>query len=125
MDVLVYVVVLNLAIEYVPSVLSETFTLSLLTAVVLKLVLEGVRALKRLVLARLRTASGPVQKATAAAMLILLLPGSKIAVLELIAVLFAGRVHLGGFFAVTVLIVVLLAARAGVRWLLAEPRAVR
>jgi len=38
-DVLVYVVVLNLAIEYVPEVISEGFTLSLLTAVLLKLVL--------------------------------------------------------------------------------------
>jgi len=120
-DVLVYVVVLNLAIEYFPAVISETFTLSLLTAVVLKLVLEGVRALKRLVLARLRTAARPVQKATAAAMLVLLLPGSKIVVLEVIALLFAGRVQLGGFFAVTGLILVLLAARAGVRWLLAAP----
>ena len=33
MDVFVYVVVLNLAVQYVPSVISETFTLSLLTAV--------------------------------------------------------------------------------------------
>ena len=39
-DVLVYVVVLNLAIEYVPAVISEGFTLSLLTALLLKLVLE-------------------------------------------------------------------------------------
>jgi hypothetical protein len=31
-DVFVYVVVLNLFVEYVPNVLSETFTLSLLTA---------------------------------------------------------------------------------------------
>jgi len=39
-DVFVYVVVLNLAIEFVPEVISETFTLSLLTAVLLKAVLE-------------------------------------------------------------------------------------
>lgn len=32
-DVFVYVVVLNLAIEYLPAVISEGFTLSLLTAV--------------------------------------------------------------------------------------------
>jgi glyoxylase I family protein len=41
-DVFVYVVGLNLAIEYVPSVLSESFTLSLLTAVLLKVALEVV-----------------------------------------------------------------------------------
>ena len=39
-DVFVYVVVLNLFVEYLLHVLSETFTLSLLTAVLLKVVLE-------------------------------------------------------------------------------------
>ncbi len=38
-DVFVYVVVLNLAAQYVPSVIAETFTFSLLTAVLLKVVL--------------------------------------------------------------------------------------
>jgi hypothetical protein len=37
-DVFVYVVVLNLFIEYFPAVISESFTLSLLTAVLLKTV---------------------------------------------------------------------------------------
>src|SRR5215218_2289295 len=45
-DLFVYVVVLNLAIEYVPSVISESFTLSLLTAALLKLALEVVILLK-------------------------------------------------------------------------------
>jgi len=39
-DLFVYVVVLNLAVEYVPSVISEGFTLSLLTAALLKIALE-------------------------------------------------------------------------------------
>jgi len=38
-DLFVYVVVLNLAIEYVPSVISEGFTLSLMTAALLKVTL--------------------------------------------------------------------------------------
>ena len=33
-DVFVYVVVLNLAVQFMPQVISETFTLSLFTAVV-------------------------------------------------------------------------------------------
>lgn len=41
-DVFVYVVVLNLAAEYVPLVITETFTLSLLTALLLKATLEVV-----------------------------------------------------------------------------------
>ncbi len=51
-DVFVYVVVLNLAVQFMPQVISETFTLSLFTAVVLKLVLEGVVALKDRIKAR-------------------------------------------------------------------------
>ena len=42
-------VVLNVAIEYVPSVISEGFTLSLLTAVLLKIALEIVISLKNYV----------------------------------------------------------------------------
>ena len=50
-DLFVYVVVLNLAIEYVPSVISEGFTLSLLTAALLKVALEVVLRVKNKVLA--------------------------------------------------------------------------
>jgi len=56
-DVFVYVVVLNLAVEYVPSVISESFTTSLLTALLLKVVLELVVVLKSRILARLRGAN--------------------------------------------------------------------
>ena len=52
-DVFVYVVVLNLAIEYLPAVISEGFTLSLLTAVLLKVALELVILLKNRILVQL------------------------------------------------------------------------
>ena len=61
-DVFVYVVVLNLFIEYVPEVISETFTLSLLTAVLLKIVLEVVVLAKDRVKARYRLAGTPSGK---------------------------------------------------------------
>ena len=56
-DVFVYVVVLNLAIEYVPSVISEGFTLSLLTAVLLKVALEVVILVKERIVDKLRAAT--------------------------------------------------------------------
>lgn len=40
MDVLVYVVVLNLFVEYVDAVVIDSFTISVLTAVLLKLLLD-------------------------------------------------------------------------------------
>jgi hypothetical protein len=65
-DVFVYVVVLNLALEYVPSVISEGFTLSLLTALLLKIALEVALALKGRVVHRSRIAATPRAKVTAA-----------------------------------------------------------
>ena len=84
-DLFVYVVVLNLAIEYVPTVISETFTFSLLTAVLLKVVLELVLAVKERVLGRLRGATTRAGKVAGAVSLWLVAVGSKFVVLELVA----------------------------------------
>ena len=117
-DVFVYVVVLNLAVEYLPAVITETFTLSLLTALLLKLVLEVVVAVKNRVKARFKAATTPAGKVAAGLLLWLLLVGSKFVVLEVVALLFGDLVSLGGFFPVTGLILVLMLARNGVRRLL-------
>lgn len=117
-DVFVYVVVLNLAIEYVPAVISEGFTLSLLTAVLLKVALEVVVVLKATVMQRLRAASTSRGRVTAALSLWVVAAGSKLVVLELIDLVFGDAVSLGGFVSVTALVVVLLVARAAVRRLL-------
>ena len=122
-DVFVYVVVLNLFVEYLPQVLSETFTLSLLTAVLLKGVLEAVVAVKNRVTTRFRQASTPIGKLVAGVMLWGVLFGSKFLVLEAVDLVFGARVSLGGFVSVTLLIVVLLLARAAVRRLLQRPQA--
>jgi len=121
-DVFVYVVVLNLFVEYLPQVISETFTLSLLTAILLKGVLEIVVAAKNRVKARFRQASTPIGKVVAAVLLWVVLFGSKFLVLEVVALVFRDRVSLGGFFSVTALILVLLVSRAVVRRLLQQPR---
>lgn len=121
-DLFVYVVVLNLAIQYLPKVISETFTLSLLTAALLKVALELVILLKGLVLARLRSATTKAAKTVAALMLWVLAAGSKLVVLWMIDVVFGGAVSLGGFVPVTLLVVALMLSRAAVRRLLyAEP----
>lgn len=119
-DVFVYVTVLNLFVEYLPSVLSETFTMSLLTAVLLKVVLEVVVLVKGRAKGRFTSATTPVGKVGAGLLLWLVLFGSKFVVLELIDLVFGDAVSLGGFFSVTGLIVCLLVARMGVRRLLHE-----
>ena len=118
MDVFVYVVVLNLAIQYVPSIISETFTLSLLTAVLLKIALEVVLLLKGRILSRLRAATTTSAKWAAGALLWVAAAGSKIVVLELVDLVFGDAVSLGNFISVTLLVIALLLSRAGVRRLL-------
>jgi hypothetical protein len=121
-DVFVYVVVLNLFAEYLPRVISETFTLSLLTAVLLKGVLEIVVAAKNRVKTRFRQASTPRGKVVAAVLLWVVLFGSKFLVLEVVDLIFGDSVSLGGFLSVTGLILALLLSRAAVRRLLQRPR---
>ena len=122
-DVFVYVVVLNLAIEYVPSVISEGFTLSLLTAVLLKIALEMVIVLKNKVIGRLRAATTRRAKAAAALSLWVVAAGSKLVVLELVDLVFGDAVSLGGFIPVTLLVGALLVSRAAVRSLVVDPPA--
>lgn len=117
-DLFVYVVVLNVAIQYLPRVISETFTLSLLTAALLKVALEIVLLIKGAVLARLRGATTRMAKTAFALTLWVVAAGSKLVVLWLIDIAFGGAVSLGGFVPVTLLVVVLLMSRAAVRRLL-------
>jgi hypothetical protein len=119
-DVFVYVVVLNLAVEYVPSVISEGFTLSLLTAVLLKITLELVLRVKNAVLGRLRAADTPSGKVLAGVGLWGVAAGSKLIVLALVDLVFGDSVSLGGFVPVTLLVITLLLSRSAVRRLLSE-----
>ena len=122
-DVFVYVVVLNLAAEYVPVVITETFTLSLLTAALLKVALEVVILIKSHVVARFRAATTPRGKVVAGLALWVVAAGSKLVVLWLVDLVFGSSVSLGGFIPVTLLVVALLLSRAGVRRLLYGPPA--
>lgn len=114
-DVFVYLVVLGLFVQFFPEVISESFVLSLLTAVLLKIVLEVVTLVKKRIVARIRDARSLWVRVVNIASLLVLMPGSKFAVLELVDLLFGESVYLGGFFAVTGLIIVLMLARGGVR----------
>ena len=118
-DVFVYVTVLNLFAQFAPQVITETFAMSLLVALLLKIVLELVVALKKRALARV--GGSGAGRAIGLITLLLLMPGSKFVVLWLVDIVFGDSVSLGGFWLVTALIVTLMLARAGVRRLLAPP----
>lgn len=114
-DVFVYVTILNLANQFVPAVITESFAMSVATAVLLKLVLEVVLVLKARVKSRFVAAQSVPAKVVAALGFWALMVGSKFVVLELEALLLGDAVSLGGFFSVTGLIIVLLLSRLGMR----------
>jgi hypothetical protein len=114
-DIFVYLVVLGVFIQLFPEVISESFLLALLTAVLLKVVLEGVLFVKKRIVARIRGALSRWTRAVNVVALLLVLPGSKFLVLEIVAWVFGDAVYLGGFPQVTALIIALMLARGGVR----------
>ena len=117
-DVFVYLVVLGLFTQFLPNVITESFIVSLLTAVLFKLALEVIAMLKTRILDRVRASRTAARKTLNAALLLVLGAGSKFVILWLTDLVFGDAVQLGGFFSVTLLILVLMAARLGIRLLI-------
>lgn len=115
-DVVVYFVVICLFVVLFPQVISESLGFVLLTAILLKIVLEVVVWLKTRIKRRIKESSTALARVLNIVTLVILIPGSKLLVVELTAVVFRGSVSLGGFLSVTAMIVVLMLCRASVRW---------
>ncbi len=115
----VYTVVLCTFTQLFPQVISESFLASLVTAILLKLVLEIVVRVKTRIVARLKGADSARVRAVSGASLILVAAGSKALILWLTDLVLGDAVSLGGYLAVTVLVVTLMLARAGVRRVIA------
>ncbi len=114
-DVLVYLIVLGTFAQLFPKIISESFLTSLVTAILLKLVLEVVVRVKTRIVGRMKNAETPRVKTVSAVSLVVVAAGSKALILWLTDAVLGDAVYLGGFFAVTLLVVTLMLARAGVR----------
>jgi hypothetical protein len=68
-------VVLGLAVQFLPQVITETFLIALLTAILLKVVLEVVLVAKKAVVSGIRTAPSAWRRTVSIMMLVTLLPG--------------------------------------------------
>ncbi len=111
-DVLIYVVVINLFVEYAPNVIIESFTISILTAVLLKLLLDAMMGLEHRVNAWFAAREGTAWRVAGVLTFLLILFGSKFVILWITDVVFRGQVELGGFVEIIVLVVSMIAARA-------------
>lgn len=110
-EVLVDIVVLNLFVEFTHSVVIDSFYISILTAVLLKLMVDAVKGLEERVSASLAEKSRPLRYL--AVWLILFL--SKFVILEVVDIVFGTHVELGGFFEIVAIVVTMLAANAALQ----------
>lgn len=105
-DVLIYIIVLNLFVEYNPKIIIDSFTISIFTAILLKILLEVILKLEHKVSDVFKS-----YKALRIFLVWLILFGSKFLILEVVDVIFGDHVALGKFLDVILLVITLMVAR--------------
>ena len=110
-DVLVYIVVLNLFVEFVHTIVIDSFWISILTAGLLKLLLDAVLGLEHRVSSFFKARPGVVNRALGLVSVFLILFFSKFVILEAVNFVFGDHVELGHFIEVAALIVAMIVAR--------------
>lgn len=106
-DVLIYTVVLNLFVEYNSAIVIDSFTISIFTAVVLKVMLDLLTAVEH----RVSSFFGRIHKALGFLAMWLVLFLSKFVILEVIDIIFGDHVELGKFLDIVFLIVTMMVVR--------------
>ncbi len=110
-DVLIYVVVLNLFVEYSDAIVIDSFTISIFTAVVLKLLLDIIVAAEHRVSEYFERQNRPLSKVLRVVSVWLILFSSKFLILEVVDLVFGEHVELGGFLTVIMLVIALMVAQ--------------
>jgi len=110
--VLVDIVVLNLFVEFVHTIVIDSFAISILTAVLLKLMVDAVKGLEQSVSGYFAGKEGAVWKPVRFLAVWLILFLSKFVILEAVNVVFGDHVELGSFIEIVGIIVTMLAANA-------------
>jgi FlaA1/EpsC-like NDP-sugar epimerase len=115
MYLLIDIVVLNLFVEFTDSVVIDSFYISMLTAVLLRLLLGATLGLERRVSRYFDTKSFQAAGALKFVCIYLILFASKFVILEVVDVVFGDHVSLGGFFEIVAIAVTLLLAERAFR----------
>lgn len=105
-DVLLYIVILNLASELVPNITIERFSISLFVAIVLKLILDAIQYLEHAAKHLFCDQMG--RKVLGALSMWLIVFSSKFLILWVDDVIFGSKVELGYFWEILILSAVLL-----------------
>ena len=111
MDVLIYTAVLNLFVEFVDSIIIDSFAVSLLTAVVMKGLIDLINALLQRTKDYFGQKEGPVAEVVFGITAWAIMFFSKIVILVVVQIIFEDDVDLGGFLNVLVLVLAMMVAR--------------
>jgi len=114
-DVLVYIVVLNLFVEFVDAIVIDSFWISILTAILLKGLLDIIVRLEHRVGDYFDKKGGSFFKIIGIATKFLILFTSKLIILEVVDIVFGEHVELGHFIDVLLLILAMMATKAIMR----------
>jgi hypothetical protein len=116
-DVLIYIVVLNLFEEFSDAIVIESFWISVLTAVVLKILLDIVLLVEHRTSAFWDRFEGAVGTWLGFVATLVVLAAGKFFILYAVGAIFGDEVHLGHFVSVTVLIAGLLLGETVIHWI--------
>jgi CDP-diglyceride synthetase len=115
-DVLIYIVVLNLFDEYAEAVRIDSFTISILTALLLKLMLVLIGRVEHRVHHYFAEKEGAFYRVLGIVVTFAILILGKLLILEVVNWVFGDRVELGHFVEVLVLILTMIIARELANW---------
>jgi hypothetical protein len=105
-DILIYILVLNLFVEYNSKIVIDSFTISIFSAILLKILLEIILKLEHKVSEVLQA-----YRVLRIFVIWLILFGSKFLILEVVDFVFGEHVELGKFLDVIILVIALMVAR--------------
>ena len=116
-DVLIYIIVLNLFVEYNYKIVIDSFTISILTAILLKALLEIILRFEHRVADFFKARPGKISKFLRFMSTWIILFASKFLILEIVDLVFGDHVELGKFLDVILLVIALMVAREVVQWI--------
>ena len=112
---LIDIVVLNLLIEFVPSITIDSFYISVLTACLLRLLLGVTLQVEHRAARYFRSKGTRAMRIVGGLVAYLVLFGSKFLILEVVDLVFSDHVDIGGFFEIVAIALTLLATELAFR----------
>jgi hypothetical protein len=116
-DVLIYIIVLNLFVEYNYKIVIDSFTISIFTAILLKILLEIILKFEHNVADFFKARPGKLSKFLRIMSTWIILFLSKFLILEVVDFVFGEHVELGKFLDVLTLVIALIVAREIFQWI--------